>query len=205
MKAVPKDFTDKVSKERNIGFIAEEFDSLGLYPLVIYNDAGEPDALEYQLVPIYMLGVMKDQQARIDNLEKQTGTNAVNISDFGTEEMNSTEQWVYFSNSFSDQLNTDDIPVVTVTPNCPSVVLCITETTSKGFRVVGTSGEDTGFSFNWIAMASIQSNVSESSATQEEYQSETRDEYLRRTAKGPYSKETEGSLDTESEENSEIE
>ncbi len=205
LKAEPKDFTDKVSKERNVGFIAEEFDSLGLYPLVIYNDAGEPDALEYQLIPIYMLGVMKDQQTRIDNLEKQTGTNTVNISDFGREEMNTSEQWVYFSNSFSDQLKEDDIPVVTVTPNCPSVVLCITETTREGFRVMGTSGKADGFSFNWIAMASIQGHGSESETSQiDDYKYETRDEYLRRTKKGPYAVETEDDLDIESEENSDI-
>jgi len=76
-----------------------------------------------------------------------------NIIDFGMSSMQTDEMWVNFSEEFLSKLPHDEIPVVTVTPNCPSVVLCITETTSKGFRVVGTSGNDDGFSFNWIAAA----------------------------------------------------
>ncbi|RKZ27361.1 hypothetical protein DRQ29_03665, partial [bacterium] len=100
--------------------------------------------------------VIKDLIKRIDTLEKQIENRKTsNISDFGREDITSSdsEKWIYFSKEFTEQITEDNIPVVTVTPNCPSVVLCITETTNKGFRVVGTSGNKNGFSFNWIAIS----------------------------------------------------
>jgi len=66
----PKSFIDKVSGERNIGFIAEEFDSLGLNHLVIYTD-GQPTALKYELVSLYLLEVLKDQVKTTIQLEQE--------------------------------------------------------------------------------------------------------------------------------------
>jgi len=85
------------------------------------------------------------------------------ISAFGSVKMDGNEIWVSFRESFSDALGDNNIPVVTVTANCPSVVLCVAEKTSKGFKVVGTSGNENGFSFDWIAMGEI--SEQESSAT----------------------------------------
>ncbi|MCP4712093.1 MAG: tail fiber domain-containing protein, partial [Planctomycetes bacterium] len=47
----PKSFIDTQSKERNIGYIAEEFDELGLKHLVTYKD-GQPNAIKYELVSL---------------------------------------------------------------------------------------------------------------------------------------------------------
>ena len=60
LSAEPKSFINKASGNRGIGFIAEEFDQIGLSNLVIYKD-GQPDALKYDLVSLYLLEVLKEQ------------------------------------------------------------------------------------------------------------------------------------------------
>lgn len=87
-----------------------------------------------------------------NNLEK--GISTRKIIDCGTVDMTNTELWISFSEEFTVELNDDIIPVVTVTPNCPGVVLCITEKDNTGFRVMGISGSGE-FSFDWIAVAKI--------------------------------------------------
>jgi hypothetical protein len=69
LDAEPVSFTDKVSGEQCIGFIAEEFADLGLDNLVVERD-GEPDAIRYELVSLYLLEVIKDQNKRIEELEQ---------------------------------------------------------------------------------------------------------------------------------------
>jgi hypothetical protein len=73
LEAQPKSFIDKVSGERNIGYIAEEFDELGLTNLVNYRE-GEPDALKYELVSLYLLEVVKDLKEKNEELEKRIET-----------------------------------------------------------------------------------------------------------------------------------
>jgi len=70
-KARPKSFIDKVSNQRDIGYIAEELDKVGLKSLVIYNEKGQPDGVKYEKVPIYLLEVMRDWQRRLEKLEKE--------------------------------------------------------------------------------------------------------------------------------------
>jgi len=70
-QARPTIFTDKETKERNIGYIAEEFDELGLNHLVIYNEDGQPDGLKYELISLYLVEIMKDQQQRIQELDQR--------------------------------------------------------------------------------------------------------------------------------------
>lgn len=77
LRAQPVSFTDKESREENIGFIAEDFDDLGLKNLVIYEN-GEPKSLSYELVSIYNLEIIKkhedeirEQNDKIQILEKQ--------------------------------------------------------------------------------------------------------------------------------------
>ena len=72
MQMEPKSFIDKVTQERNIGYIAEELDELGLEYLVGYKD-GEPDFINYELISIYLLEIIKDQQKRIETLEEKIG------------------------------------------------------------------------------------------------------------------------------------
>jgi len=66
LNAQPVSFTDIATGERNIGYIAERFDELGLNNLVIYKD-GEPMALSYELVSLYNLEIIKEQQEQIDS------------------------------------------------------------------------------------------------------------------------------------------
>jgi hypothetical protein len=70
LRAEPKSFVDKVSGERNIGFIAEEFDQLGLGNLVTYRD-GKPDAIKYELVSLYLLELTKELRAENEGLKKR--------------------------------------------------------------------------------------------------------------------------------------
>jgi len=68
--AQPVSFTDKLSGEENIGFIAEDFDELGLNNLVIYEN-DKPKSLSYELVSIYNLEIIKEQQTKIKRQEKK--------------------------------------------------------------------------------------------------------------------------------------
>ncbi|MHC4640899.1 MAG: hypothetical protein ACYS32_04585 [Planctomycetota bacterium] len=70
LKAEPKSFIDKVSGERNVGYIAEEFEELGLNNLVIYRDS-EPDALKYELVSLYLLEVVKENTRTVERLKAE--------------------------------------------------------------------------------------------------------------------------------------
>ncbi|MCX6335345.1 MAG: tail fiber domain-containing protein [Bacteroidia bacterium] len=70
LQAQPVSFTDKVSGERNIGFIAEEFDKIGLSNLVIY-EKGEPVSLSYELISLYNLEIIKNQQKAIKEQQQQ--------------------------------------------------------------------------------------------------------------------------------------
>ncbi len=70
LKAQPVMFKDKISGEDNIGYIAEDFDSLGLQNLVIYEN-GKPKSLSYELVSLYNLEIIKTQQQAIANLKRE--------------------------------------------------------------------------------------------------------------------------------------
>ncbi len=69
LQVQPRSFVDRSSGLRGIGYIAEEFEALGLRDLVTYRD-GEPDGLRYELVSLYLLEVIKAQAARIERLEE---------------------------------------------------------------------------------------------------------------------------------------
>jgi hypothetical protein len=64
----PKSYMDKASGQREIGYIAEDLDELGLTDLVIYNGEGEPDGLKYDRISLYLVEVIKAQQAQIEDL-----------------------------------------------------------------------------------------------------------------------------------------
>jgi len=111
--------------------------------------------------------------ARTDIIAQASGINfnnaskgkvKIKISDFGTEKMEANEKWVSFSKEFASQLGYN-IPVITVTPNRPGVVLCITKKTANGFKIVGVSG-NSNFSFDWIAMAKVDVKISDSEETE---------------------------------------
>lgn len=63
-----KIYTDNASELEEIGLIAEELDALGLVHLVNYRDDGQPDAIKYERIPLYLLEVLKNHD---DDLEVQ--------------------------------------------------------------------------------------------------------------------------------------
>jgi hypothetical protein len=72
LQAESKSFSYKANGEPGMGFIAEEFDALGLSNLVTYKD-GQPDGIKYDMVPVYLLEVLKDQATVIEEHTKATG------------------------------------------------------------------------------------------------------------------------------------
>ncbi len=70
MDASVKEYTIKGSNATQIGLIAEELDSLGLKYLVAYNKKGQPDAVHYSKVSLYLLEVVKQQQKEIESMKK---------------------------------------------------------------------------------------------------------------------------------------
>jgi len=70
LRAEPKSFVDATSGEREIGFIAEEFDALGLRNLVIYLD-GQPNGIKYEMISLYLLEVVKELKARNEDLQRR--------------------------------------------------------------------------------------------------------------------------------------
>ena len=69
LKVEPKKYVDNASGQKEIGYIAEEFDELGLDDLVIYDGAGRPNGLKYDRITLYLVELVKEQQQRIETLE----------------------------------------------------------------------------------------------------------------------------------------
>lgn len=65
----PVRFCWKTTGQEDIGLIAEDVDEL-LKDLVIYDKEGKPEAVKYDKVALYLLGVMKVQQQKIVELEE---------------------------------------------------------------------------------------------------------------------------------------
>ena len=58
------------------GFIAEEAQELGLDELIQYDSTGIPDYFAYEKLPIFLLQLIQEQDARIKALEAQLTTNS---------------------------------------------------------------------------------------------------------------------------------
>lgn len=71
LRAEPRSFRYKASGEHGIGYIAEEIDAAGLKNLVIYDKDGAPDGVRYEMVPLYLVEVVKAQERRIASLEER--------------------------------------------------------------------------------------------------------------------------------------
>ncbi|HPO68476.1 MAG TPA: tail fiber domain-containing protein [Candidatus Pacearchaeota archaeon] len=65
----PKTFTYKNSNIEDIGYIAEDFDKLGLNKLVMYDKEGKPDAIKYDRIVLYLTEVLKLQQKDIEEIK----------------------------------------------------------------------------------------------------------------------------------------
>ena len=63
-----KDLTKNFDWE--YGYIAEELQELGLLEPLAYNASGEPNRVNYSLIGVLTLELVKEQQRRIEELEK---------------------------------------------------------------------------------------------------------------------------------------
>ncbi|MGX7065961.1 gp58-like protein [Vagococcus fluvialis] len=73
----PKSWYDKgevldgVASNRYFGFIADEFDELGLNEVVIYNDHGEVESLAYDRITMYHNAILSDHEKEIKTLKQK--------------------------------------------------------------------------------------------------------------------------------------
>jgi len=71
LEVAPKSFVDRGSGEEHIGFIAEEFEQSGLEKLVIHDAEGQPDGIRYDLIPVYLLELVKELKAENEELRSR--------------------------------------------------------------------------------------------------------------------------------------
>ena len=103
----PKFFTYKETGRRGFGLIAEELDELGYRELVIYNRNGEPENIEYKLLSVALMDVLKNMSvssnAVVSNEEPQITTKIV-TDDYTT----NGEYLIVGSDSCKITLNSND-------------------------------------------------------------------------------------------------
>lgn len=63
---------DPETEHRYVGFIAEELMELpSLRQFLLFNDAGEPESIQYNRLSVALLELLKDQQKRLDDHEEK--------------------------------------------------------------------------------------------------------------------------------------
>lgn len=71
----PKSWLDKgeladgIANKRHYGFIADEFDALGLSEVVIYGDKGQVESLAYDRISMYHNVILKEHEAEIQSMK----------------------------------------------------------------------------------------------------------------------------------------
>ncbi|MCP6727534.1 MAG: tail fiber domain-containing protein [Patescibacteria group bacterium] len=80
LDARPVSFIDKTTKERQIGYIAEEFEELELNNIVNYDINGTVVGLEYDKVALYLKEIVKDHEEKISEQQNKTEQQQSNIS-----------------------------------------------------------------------------------------------------------------------------
>jgi hypothetical protein len=73
LNPVTFDFKDGILEEGDdrfdhFGLIAEDVHDAGLIHLVSYNAEGNPRAIDYTMISVELLGIVKKQQTAIDDL-----------------------------------------------------------------------------------------------------------------------------------------
>jgi hypothetical protein len=71
LKVEPKSFVYKADGRPDIGYIAEDLDEIGLKKLINYDKEGQPNSIQYDKIPLYILEVVKAQQKEIDSLKQE--------------------------------------------------------------------------------------------------------------------------------------
>jgi hypothetical protein len=67
----PRRFTYRESGEQAIGYLAEELDELQLRDLVGYDAEGRPLNINYKMIPLYLVELVKEQQRAIEELRDE--------------------------------------------------------------------------------------------------------------------------------------
>ncbi|HLP52871.1 MAG TPA: hypothetical protein VK154_18410 [Chitinophagales bacterium] len=137
-----KDKPGELIKEVQVGLIAEEVPANLADP--------ERKGVSYGALTALNTGAIKAIKDKVETIEKELK----NISDFGVEQVSADRITVKFSDEFKQQLNGNK-PVVTVTASDYKVALSVNNITAEGFTVE-TGARNSNATFNWIAMAKIQ-------------------------------------------------
>jgi hypothetical protein len=61
----------RLNREWEYGYIAEEVQELGLEEVLGYNSNGEPDSINYSILSVFAIELLKQQQKQIDFLTKE--------------------------------------------------------------------------------------------------------------------------------------
>ena len=75
----PKSFNYKATGAPDIGYIAEDLDELGLSSLVIYDKLGQPSAIKYDRISLYLLEILKKQEEKIVALSAEINESTPNV------------------------------------------------------------------------------------------------------------------------------
>jgi len=78
MKLKPIQYTNKQSKITELGFIAEDFDELGLKELVYYKD-NDIEYLYYERLTSFIVKIVQEQQKKIEELEDKISSMNQNV------------------------------------------------------------------------------------------------------------------------------
>ncbi len=70
LSLIPVSFTYKDSGQEAIGYTAEELHEKELLHLVTYDEEGKPFSVNYKLLPVYLVEIVKKQQEMIARLEQ---------------------------------------------------------------------------------------------------------------------------------------
>ncbi len=74
LNTAPVSFKYKETGSYDIGYLAEDFDALGLKDLVLYDKDGKPNAIKYDKLSIFILELVKEQQKTLNTLQSTLGT-----------------------------------------------------------------------------------------------------------------------------------
>jgi len=80
LQAQPVSFNYISNNRPDTGYIAEDFDALGLKGLVVYDKQGRADSIKYDKIPLYILEVVKQQQLDIQALQQRLGITPESIA-----------------------------------------------------------------------------------------------------------------------------
>ncbi len=71
LSADPVSFVNKATGDQEIGYIAEDFHENNLQNLVSYDAEGKPLSVDYKLLSVYNLEIIKEQQQVIHGLQEE--------------------------------------------------------------------------------------------------------------------------------------